>query len=133
MKIGKILFISFLATVCIISACNDKDSRADDTPTIVLLGERTCTGDIVWLPNPPDGSSEPTLPGLVLGLKTNSRDYLLSYNGKLIWKEPITIGGVSCSVGDKVEITGMETLTKISASEKYYTLKIETIRKHNGF
>ena len=102
---------------------------AKTSPVTTVLGQRTCEGTIVSLPNPPTGTSEPPLPGMVLGLETDTESYILSYNGHWESEDKITIDGTEYAVGDRVEITGMASSTRISDTQEYLQLEILTIAK----
>lgn len=128
MKTCKILLSCLLATLLGLSACDTAD-KEDTYPQITPLGEHTCTGRLVLLPNPPHGTSEPTLPGMVLGLETSSENYVLNVDGHWIPDETITIAGITYSVGNQVGISGTATCVKISDTERYSELTIKSIDK----
>lgn len=130
MKICIILLSCLLAILLSLSAC-DKADKENAYPQITLLGERTCSGRLVLLPNPPHGTSEPTLPGMVLGLETSSENYVLNVGGHWIPDETVTIAGIIYSVGNEVEITGTATCVKISDTERYSELTIKSIYKQS--
>lgn len=131
MKICMMLLSSLLAMLLSLSAC-DKAEKENAYPQITPLGERTCTGRLVLLPNPPHGTSEPTLPGMVLGLETSSENYVLNVDGHWIPDETVTIAGIIYSVGNEVGITGTATCVEISDTERYSELTIKTIHKQSA-
>jgi len=123
-----------LAAICGMSSCHEKDDGSPDDggtnyPVTIQLGQRTCEGTIISMPNPPTGTSEPPLPGMVLGLETETESYILSYNGHWESEDKITIDGTEYAVGDRVEITGMASSTRISDTQEYLQLEILTIAK----
>lgn len=126
MKTCKHLLICLLIMLPALHSCQ-KNERETTYPQTTVLGERTCTGTLVSLPNPPADTSEPTLPGLVLGLKTSSGNYLLKVGGHWIFDENITIADALYSVGDKVGITGTASSVKISGEEEYLELTVKSI------
>lgn len=130
MKICMIILSSLLAMLLSLSAC-DKADKENAYPQITPLGECTCTGRLVLLPNPPHDNSEPTLPGMVLGLETSSENYVLNVDGHWIPDEMVTIAGIIYSVGNEVGITGTATCVKISDTERYSELTIKSIYKQS--
>ena len=124
------LLAFLLASSCCIGSCS-KDKTPDSAT--ILLGERTCSGTIVSLPNPPSDDG-PTLPGMVLGLKTTSEEYILTRNGAWLADGSITVDGKAYVLeeGDETEITGMASKTRISSSQEYLELEIKTINKIPG-
>ncbi|WP_418449897.1 hypothetical protein [Alistipes sp.] len=105
---------------------------AKTSPVTTVLGQRTCEGTIVSMPNPPTGTSEPPLPGMVLGLETDTESYILSYNGHWESGDKITIDGTEYAVGDRVVVTGTASETVISPADKYLELEIATIQKRSA-
>lgn len=95
-------------------------------PVVTVLGERTCTGEIIEVPNPPHDPEEPVLPGVVLALQTVDGAYILTRNGGWIFDQRLTVAGTVYMVGDRVEITGTATSVQITASE-YMELEVEAI------
>lgn len=129
MKTHLILSCCLLALTFGMSSCDDNDKENIGYPVTANLGERTCTGKLVALPNPPDGSDEPIVPGTVMGLETDTEKYLLTFGGKWAWEESATVGGVVYTLGERVGITGTAKRTKISASEEYLELEAGKIEK----
>jgi len=105
---------------------------AKTSPVTTVLGQRTCEGTIISLPNPPTGTSEPPLPGMVLGLETDAESYILSYNGHWESGDKITIDGSEYAVGDRVVVTGTASETVISPADKYLELEIAAIQKRSA-
>lgn len=121
------LIVLLLALSCCAGSCSKDKAPASAT---TLLGERTCSGTIVSLPNPPSEDG-PTLPGMVLGIGTTSEEYILTCNGAWLADGTITVDGKAYvfEVGDEAEITGMVSKTRISSSQEYFELEIKTINK----
>lgn len=128
MKTCKILPICLLAMLLGFSSC-EKDEPETSYPRTTVLGDRTCTGRLVLLPDPPHSTSEPILPGMVLGLEASSGDYVLTVDGHWIADESITIAGSVYSVGDEVGITGTASSVKISGTETYLELTVKSITR----
>lgn len=128
MKTCKILSICLLAMLLGFSSC-EKNDREASYPRTTVLGDRTCTGKLISRPNPPHGTSEPILPGMVLGLETSSDNYVLTVDGHWIADESITIAGSVYSVGDEVGVTGTASVVKISAAEEYRELAVKSITR----
>lgn len=95
-------------------------------PITTVIGERTLTGKIIWVPIPP--ITDPPLPGMVYGLETSSGNYVLNYDSWLD-DETITIDNVVYTIDDEVEITGTVSKVEISESKEYLELDIKTIEK----
>lgn len=119
----------FVLMFCCINSCNDTKTSSISYPSITVIGERTCTGKVVSLPNPPTNPNEPALPGTVLCLETVPEDYILTYNGHWLFEEMLTIDGVTYYLTDEVEITGTVKVTELSATQKYLELEIVEIKK----
>lgn len=90
--------------------------------------ECTCKGTIIFLPNPPTGE-EPTLPGMVLGLKTLSVDYILTCDGAWLFDGKITIEGdlYNLDEGDEVIVTGYANKKGDPSTQEYMELEIKEI------
>jgi len=140
MKIHKILYaIVFVLFLCCGNSCKKNNEKPPDEPPneeypiITVLGERNCIGEIIWVDNPACMSSVDPCPpggGDVLGLKTVSGNYVLSYNSQWFLEPVLIAENIVCQIGDKVEITGTVSVVQISASEKYTQLEIESIKKN---
>lgn len=131
MKTYRMAAICLLASICFAGACNDDASgpEKENYPVTTLVGERTCSGTIDWLHMPPLNPTDPVLPGLVLGLKTAEGEFILKFDEQWYSDETITVGGVVYTVGDKVEIEGTLRKTQATASDAYFELEIQKIRK----
>lgn len=131
MKTYRMAAICLLASICFAGACNDDASgpEKENYPVTTLVGERTCSGTIDWLHMPPLNPTDPVLPGLVLGLKTAEGEFILKFGKQWYTEEPITVGGVGYTVGDKVEIEGTLRKTQATASDAYFELEIQKIRQ----
>ncbi len=121
-----------MALLCM-GACTSSDENVPDDgtttyPRTETLGERTCQGELLAVPNPPTGTSDPVLPGMVLALRTTTGDYILTRDGHWTADEQITVGGVDYAVGDRVEISGVVSSVHVSPDERYLELEIRTIR-----
>ena len=132
MKTCKFLAMCLLAAICGMNSCHEKDDKETNYPVTTQLGQRTCEGTIVSMPNPPTGTSEPPLPGMVLGLETDTENYILSYNGHWESGDKITIDGIQYAVGNRVVVTGTASETVISSADKYLELAIATIEKRSA-
>lgn len=120
------LLVVLLASFCCISSC----SKDDPASARSLLGERTCSGTILLLPNPPSNDG-PTLPHMILGLRTTTEEYILTCDGSWQSDRTITIKGQTYLFedGDKAEVTGIASEIQLSSSQSYLELKIKTINK----
>lgn len=87
----------------------------------------TYTGTLVSIPNP--AMEIPAMPGLVVGLKCDDNQYVLSKK-EWLGDNYVEMGEVCCEVGDSVEIKG-EVSTHIDLLNRiYFELEIDTIRKN---
>ena len=90
-------------------------------------GQNAYKGKITTLPNPCE--TVPCLPGMVLGLKTTSNNYVLTINSNWIWSNKLIVEDIEYIIDDEVEITGIITTKQGVNSKEYTELGIETIRK----
>ncbi|MBD5397049.1 T9SS type A sorting domain-containing protein [bacterium] len=86
----------------------------------------TYTGRLVLMPNP--ATEIPVMPGLVMGLQCNGKQYVLSKIGWL-WSDYVVAGGVHYEEGDSVEIKGILSTHIDLLNNTYFELEIDTIRK----
>lgn len=116
------LILCFIASISCLNSC-DKDNCS--TPPLIAC---TCKGTIIYLPNPSTGE-EPTLPGMVLGLKTFSVDYILTCDGAWLFDGEITIEGdrYKLDEGDDVIVTGYANKKGDSSTQEYIELEIKEI------
>lgn len=127
MKSNKFLTICLLAFAICASSCADKPEDKEKYPMTTVIGEQTCVGKIVFVPIPP--FTDPPLPGVVLGLETESGDYVLSSDEHRVDDETVTVGDVVYSIDDEVRITGTVSVIQISESKEYAELEIKTIER----
>lgn len=126
MKIN-FLMVFLLASFFCISSCNN-DKTTD--PARSLLGERTCSGTIIQLPTPPSNDGI-TLPGMILGLKTATEEYILTCDGSWQTGGVIMLEGEKTyiSEGNGAKITGIASKVQLSSSQTYLELEIKTINE----
>lgn len=128
MKTARII-LSCLLALLVMGSCN-KEEASDGNPVTTMLGERTCTGEIVEVPNPPSTTSEPTLPGMALGFTCADDTYVLIHMGNWMFADqPLLVDGISYAVGDRVEITGTASFVQVSPTQEYLQLEIRSIRR----
>jgi hypothetical protein len=123
MKPRKILSLCIVVLAGFCGSCKDKA----EYPVKTIVGEQTLAGDIIAMPNP--CVTQPCLPGMVLGLATDSGDYVLSLDSVWIWDDTFTVEDIEYSEGDEAEITGTVSFVRLNESEEYIELEIETISK----
>lgn len=116
------LILCFVASGSCLNSCNKDNSSA---PPLI---ERTCKGTIIFLPNPPTGE-EPTLPGMILGLKTFSVDYILTCEGAWLFDGLISIDSkkYNLDAGDEVIVTGYASKKGDYSTQEYIELEIKKI------
>ncbi len=122
MKTNKSLLACLLVIVCIAGSCKEKN----DYPIVTVIGEQTLVGEIGH--KPMTAAIGPPPPGVILCLKTDTREYTLIYNGfPLVGYAKIE--DVTYSLDDQVEITGTVSRIQVGPSEEYLELEIDTIAK----
>ncbi len=84
------------------------------------------TGVLDIMPNP--ASTNPCLPGMVMGLDLNREQYVLA-DKHWFWNEYMEIDGILYEVGDSVEIDGVLSTHIDLLNRTYFELEIDTIRK----
>ncbi|MDE7338275.1 MAG: T9SS type A sorting domain-containing protein, partial [Bacteroidales bacterium] len=94
----------------------------DDT-----IASELYTGTLVFMPNP--ATEIPSMPGLVMGLQCDGKQYVLSKIGWFWDDDYIKIGGVRYEEGDSVEIKGVLSTYIDLLNNTYFELEIDTIRK----
>ena len=65
---------------------------------------------------------------MVLALRTQTDQYILTRDGHWTADEQITVEGALYAVGDRVEISGVASSVHVSPDEHYLELEIRTIR-----
>ncbi|MDL2230868.1 T9SS type A sorting domain-containing protein [Bacteroidales bacterium OttesenSCG-928-L19] len=74
--------------------------------------------------------TEPCLPGIVFGLETTAKNYVLTINSNWIWANNVLIfENLEYIVEDNVEIIGITTIKEDINSEEYTELEINSIQK----
>jgi len=112
----KILKIKPLLAIFFLSLC------------LNTFGQNIYTGEIINMPNPCE--TDPCLPGLVFGLETSSKSYVLTINSNWIWADnKLIVEDIEYFIDDEVEITGITTIKQDIYSKEYTELEIETIKK----
>ena len=89
--------------------------------------ESTYIGKVIYLPNPCE--TEVCPPGLVLGLETDTIDYVLTVNSNWIWNDSLIFADIVFFIDDEVEITGITTIKQDVNLKEYTELEIKTIKK----
>ena len=89
--------------------------------------ESTYSGKIIFLPNPCE--TVPCLPGAILGLETDTINYVLTENSNWIWNNSLIFADIEYFIDDEVEITGITTTKQDVNSNKYIELEIKSIKK----
>lgn len=115
------LSLLFATLLFVTSSCKE----AAKYPVVTELGELTLSGKIISMPNP--ATTEPPLPGLVLGLETTDGDYVLSVDSNWIWEESFVFDEVEYAAESTVSITGQAVHVKFDRSVEYFEIEIEFI------
>lgn len=92
-----------------------------------LVAQGTYSGKLVLMANPP--LEDPVLPGLVLGLETDSENFILTQNAHWITQLPFEWDGISYAETDEVTITGTIRSLQDSHGESYTELEIQNMQK----
>lgn len=126
MKTARISLTCLLAMLSM-GACN-KEEAPEGNPVTTVLGERTCSGEIGYLPIPWTDPDYPPIPGLLLGLMCEDKEYILTQDGLRVSDELLLFDGIRYSVGERVEITGTASFVQIPATGRdYLELEVEAI------
>lgn len=133
--------LCLLTAICCFCSCDDdkgvdkgidqnvdKDAGKDKAsyPIVTVIEEGTFTGKLRMVPNPPH--TDPPLPGVVLGLATESEEYALAFDGTWIGDEDVTVGNQVYKTDDRVEIEGAVTKIQDSETIVYTELRVRKIR-----
>lgn len=92
-----------------------------------LVAQGTYSGKLVLMANPP--LEAPALPGLVLGLETDSGNFILTQNAHWITQLPFEWDGISYAETDEVTITGTIRSSQDIYGEFYTELEIQNMQK----
>ncbi|MDE5703623.1 MAG: T9SS type A sorting domain-containing protein, partial [Bacteroidales bacterium] len=92
-----------------------------------LVAQGTYSGKLVLMANPP--LEDPALPGLVLGLETDSENFILTQNAHWITQLPLEWGGISYAETDEVTIIGTIRSLQDSHGDSYTELEIQNMQK----
>lgn len=92
-----------------------------------LVAQGTYSGKLVLMANPP--LEDPALPGLVLGLETESENFILTQNAHWITHLPLEWEGVSYTETDEVTITGTIRSLQDIHGDSYTELEIQNMQK----